>query len=119
MTAAVETFVCECDTPERRPYIVTGHDGDAVPCLYCDDCAYLARADWNGETAHLDTLPEGWTLPSSTDPAWTIAVAPSGYLLGAVDDDTNARGTFALFAPDTFVADRLRFASVADALASA
>ena len=75
MTAAVETFVCECDTPERRPYIVTGHDGVDVVCRYCDDCAYLARVDWNGETAAIRPLtwdeetavraadPNGWDDP--------------------------------------------------------
>ena len=42
---------CECDTPERTHYIVVSHDGTSAEVEYCDDCAALARDDWNGETA--------------------------------------------------------------------
>ena len=46
-------FTCECDTPERHPYSVTDHSGAVVICEYCDDCAYLAACDWNGNTARI------------------------------------------------------------------
>lgn len=42
---------CECDTPERRRYIVTGHDGSEALVAYCDGCYELAKCDWNGNTA--------------------------------------------------------------------
>ncbi len=40
---------CETVTVLKR-YLVTHHDDTTSECLYCDDCAALARCDWNGET---------------------------------------------------------------------
>lgn len=41
-----------CDEPRpTRSYDVTFTDGHAERCDYCDDCAALARMNWNGETA--------------------------------------------------------------------
>ena len=48
-------FCCECDTPERTPCEVTGHDGDTSAARYCDGCLDLARIDWTGETRSVRT----------------------------------------------------------------
>lgn len=49
-------FTCECVGPRgevlaRRDYVVTGFDDIDCVCSYCDECAELARSNWNGETA--------------------------------------------------------------------
>jgi hypothetical protein len=53
-------FVCECieidgSVCKREVYVVTGHDGSRSTCAYCLDCADLARRDYNGETAKIET----------------------------------------------------------------
>lgn len=58
----VVEFTCECDIATeqfRRLYLVTGHDGTRTVCSYCDDCAYLAAIDWNGETAAIEPYTRG------------------------------------------------------------
>ena len=50
---------CEgCDEMRHTdPYTVTGHDGTVDRgVMYCEECANLARADWNGNVA---TITEG------------------------------------------------------------
>lgn len=37
-------------------YRVQHHDGSTSDVHYCDDCAELARMDWNGETAAIEAL---------------------------------------------------------------
>jgi hypothetical protein len=57
MVAASEVaYTCECDAEERALYVVTDHDGRKSTCAYCDGCADLARADWNGETASIEAV---------------------------------------------------------------
>ncbi len=43
-------YACEHDDAPRREYRVTDHEGCEWHCTYCDDCANLAKIDWNGET---------------------------------------------------------------------
>lgn len=56
-------FVCPCEhvpgypAPVRARYVVTGYDGQAILCDYCETCAALAAADWNGETAKIERAP--------------------------------------------------------------
>ena len=48
---------CGEDPIHTDPYIVTGHDGTVDRgVMYCEGCADLARADWNGNTAGIETL---------------------------------------------------------------
>ena len=54
VTAYTSAYTCECDAPERRRYVVVSHDGAVTECRYCDDCAALARVDWNGETKSIE-----------------------------------------------------------------
>lgn len=52
-------YTCECPLEPgetRALYLVRGHDGSAVACSYCEDCAALAAMDWNGETASITPL---------------------------------------------------------------
>ena len=42
-----------CNESTIRRYIVTDHDGAEHVCDYCNECASLARADWNGDTASI------------------------------------------------------------------
>lgn len=54
-------YTCECVEREGRAgrlYVVTGHNGNRTICSYCDDCANLARIDWNGETAKIEEYRE-------------------------------------------------------------
>ena len=46
-----------CDEATIKRYVVTNHEGQAAVCEYCDDCAELAAADWNGETAAIVAAP--------------------------------------------------------------
>lgn len=66
---ATEAPVCDgCDdTRATSRYVVTHHEGNTSHVSYCDDCAALARADWNGETASikLETTP-----PMTPEVAW-------------------------------------------------
>jgi len=41
---------CDEVRADLARYFVTHHDGRTSDCLYCADCAALARIDWNGET---------------------------------------------------------------------
>ena len=41
-----------------KAYIVTYHSGDSEPVRYCDECASLARRDWNGDTLALRCAPD-------------------------------------------------------------
>jgi hypothetical protein len=47
-------FTCECATTERTRYIVVTHTGERSIAAYCDECAALARADWNGEIESIE-----------------------------------------------------------------
>ena len=49
----MSAYQCECDTSDHKIYVVTYHDGTTEIVSYCDDCADLARLDWNGETASI------------------------------------------------------------------
>lgn len=40
-----------------RRYRIVDHGGQVSNVLYCDDCAALARVDWNGETAEICEAP--------------------------------------------------------------
>lgn len=56
----ITTKTCEgcdgvCPGPVS-PFRVTNHEGKAFVVLYCADCADLARADWNGETAAIEAV---------------------------------------------------------------
>lgn len=42
-----------CDVTTIQRYAVTDHEGHVHVCEYCQECADLARADWNGETASI------------------------------------------------------------------
>lgn len=37
-------------------FLVTFHDGHSEVVCYCEDCADLARIDWNGETAEIEAI---------------------------------------------------------------
>lgn len=55
------SFTCECckvdgRSVSRRLYLVTGNGGEVSTCSYCDECADLARMDYNGETAEIVLL---------------------------------------------------------------
>lgn len=61
MTTIESPFKCECENddgsePTRVLYRVTFHDGETALAHYCDECAGLARADWNGETASIEEV---------------------------------------------------------------
>lgn len=51
---------CEADEEvEPEPiglakYLVTFHDGGSQICVYCTDCADLAKVDYNGETRSIE-----------------------------------------------------------------
>lgn len=52
-------YVCDCTEADgspspRRAYVVTNHEGKRELVEYCADCAFLARGDWNGETAKIE-----------------------------------------------------------------
>ena len=47
-------YACEHDDVGRAAYLVTDHAGHVSHCFYCEDCAALARCDWNGETAAIE-----------------------------------------------------------------
>jgi len=54
------SIVCEgCDqVVPVNPYRLTYTDGTIEPRVYyCDDCADLARMNWNGETAAIERAP--------------------------------------------------------------
>lgn len=44
-------YACEHNDVPCHEYRVTSHDGTVARVVYCDDCAALAQADWNGLTA--------------------------------------------------------------------
>ncbi|MFW5947079.1 MAG: hypothetical protein ACOCUW_01190 [Gemmatimonadota bacterium] len=50
-----DVYCCECEAPRgrRRFYAVRDHGGAWSLTRYCDQCAALARVDWNGNTARL------------------------------------------------------------------
>lgn len=50
---------CDSPQPDLKLYLVTFHDGGEQEVYYCDDCAELARVDWNGETKSITPKPEG------------------------------------------------------------
>lgn len=51
-------YTCEHDDAPRALYLVAMHDGSKAVCSYCEDCAGLARADWNGETKSCVAIDE-------------------------------------------------------------
>ena len=66
---AVRRPACEgCEGPRDEPpdlglYLVRFRDGHSARVWYCDECADLARIDWNGETAGITpALAEGRAL---------------------------------------------------------
>lgn len=53
IAAQVAESRCDgCDNTDRetRSYVVTHHDDTTSEAHYCQDCAALARVDYNGET---------------------------------------------------------------------
>lgn len=61
-TRIAEVTECDgCDDTGHalKRYLVTHHDGGESDCYYCDDCADLARMDYNGETKSIARLEVG------------------------------------------------------------
>lgn len=49
---------CDEDGHALASYVVTNHEGTKSSARYCADCAALARAGWNGETAAIEPEAE-------------------------------------------------------------
>lgn len=50
---------CDVVGLHLKPYAVEHHDGGvSSPTFYCNDCADLARMDWNGETKSITPIKE-------------------------------------------------------------
>ncbi len=72
---------CDSRRDDVALYDVTNHDGATTVCAYCDDCAALAKVDWNGETKsctphannddryHIEVLDENnvWVFECTAD----------------------------------------------------
>ena len=54
-----------CDESTVRPYVVTHHDGTTSRADYCSDCLYLARIDWNGDTALVEPARVAFRHPQT------------------------------------------------------
>ena len=96
MSKTHDPFICECDDDgDRRPYLVTNHDGGSEIAFYCEDCAALARSDWNGETAScvpvIADIAVEWVLPESAWPDYRRAAAHAW----AIYEEANAEALLA------------------------
>lgn len=66
------------DAPTQR-YRVTRHDGSTSEASYCEDCAGLARIDWNGETKAIERAELVQRVPSIRIPGGTSRAALATY----------------------------------------
>ncbi len=65
---------CDQDDAPTQRYQITLHDGGMSAAAYCDDCAALARCDWNGETKSIEPyLAPAQRIPSTRIPGGTSA----------------------------------------------